>query len=509
MQSPVNRWPRLLPSFPAGLALALLLLLVAQPWRTMMVASDGDPCMHWRVGEWMLQHGRVIRADVFSHTRAGQPIISKEWLAEILFALAGRAGGLFGLAVVAALVIAATFWLLFRQLLRAGGDLLVAALVMLLAVGASWTHWLARPHLFSFLLLVLWNGALREYEVTGRARRLALTLAALTVCWTNLHGAFLAGFMVLGAYGVGALLERRWQRLGVLSGVAALCVVASFANPNGWRLLVHNLGFLRSEFLLNYLKEYASPDFHGPAARGFLLWLAVIGGTLALVRPKLPVSAGVLLISWTWFALFSVRNIPLLVIVTAPILTAALTPAVPARWRELSARLRAASDAGHGWLWAVPVAVAMIAGAPRPTVMPASDWPVEAVEYIQHYPGKLPGHLFNAYPWGGYLMWALPAHPVFVDGRTDFYGAELIREFRDTMALSAGFSMSVAGAQVDNAAVRDATVQQAKWQRMLDKYQVGWTLLPTAHPLNQALALLPNWVCIKRDDVATVFIRLK
>ena len=32
-----------MPSFPASLALALLLLLLAQPWRTMMVASDGDP----------------------------------------------------------------------------------------------------------------------------------------------------------------------------------------------------------------------------------------------------------------------------------------------------------------------------------------------------------------------------------------------------------------------------------------------------------------------------------
>ena len=132
---------------------------------------------------------------------------------------------------------------------------------MLLAVGASWTHWLARPHVFSFLLLVLWNGALRQYEVTGHARRLALTLVALMVCWVNLHG-------------------------------ASLCVVASFANPNGWRLLAHNLWFLRSEFLLNYLREYASPDFHSAEARGFLLWLAAILGTLALVRPKLPARPG-------------------------------------------------------------------------------------------------------------------------------------------------------------------------------------------------------------------------
>ena len=30
--------------------------------------------------------------------------------------------------------------------------------------------------------------------------------------------------------------------------------------------------------------------------------------------------------------------------------------------------------------------------------------------------------MFNSYNWGGYLMFALPDMPVFVDGRTDLYG---------------------------------------------------------------------------------------
>ena len=39
-----------------------------------MVASDGDACMHWRVGEYMLETKQVIRTDVFSHTMPGAPI---------------------------------------------------------------------------------------------------------------------------------------------------------------------------------------------------------------------------------------------------------------------------------------------------------------------------------------------------------------------------------------------------------------------------------------------------
>jgi len=82
--------PWLMPSLPQWLWLVILLILLAQPWRTMMASSDGDTCMHWRVGKYMLQTGHIIRADVFSHTRLGEPIISKEWLSEIIFALAGR-----------------------------------------------------------------------------------------------------------------------------------------------------------------------------------------------------------------------------------------------------------------------------------------------------------------------------------------------------------------------------------------------------------------------------------
>src|SRR5436853_5358251 len=87
------RW--LLPSVTHWLWLLLFVMLLSQPWRTAMVASDGDTCMHWRVGEWMLQHGQIVRTDVFSHTKFGQLVVSKEWLAEIIFALAGRAAGLF------------------------------------------------------------------------------------------------------------------------------------------------------------------------------------------------------------------------------------------------------------------------------------------------------------------------------------------------------------------------------------------------------------------------------
>ncbi|NIM07724.1 MAG: hypothetical protein GTO53_00840, partial [Planctomycetales bacterium] len=77
-----------------------------------MVARDGDPYRHWAVGEQMLQTRDIMRVDTFSHTRAETPVIASEWLAELVFAAAGRWLDLDGLALVAALVIATALALL-------------------------------------------------------------------------------------------------------------------------------------------------------------------------------------------------------------------------------------------------------------------------------------------------------------------------------------------------------------------------------------------------------------
>jgi len=466
----LSRW--LLPSVGHWLWLLLLVMLLSPPWRTAMVASDGDACMHWRVGESMLQQRRIVCVNEFSQTKAGEPVISKEWLSEIIFALAGRVAGLYGLAVVAALVIATTFALVHRQLVRAGSDLLVATGVTVIGIWAASTHWLARPHVFSFLMMFVWNDALRRERFAW--------LPVLTVLWVNLHGGFLAGFLVLGAYWLGAVVERRWDRVRTLVGVGVLSAAASLLNPSGFKLHLHSLAFLRSEYLTGWLAEYSSTNFHAAGSLGFLAWLALIFLTLVVYRPRLTATNGLLLISWTYYALYAGRNIPLLVIVSAPILAPAWSPV---GWRALSDRLQRINEASRGWPVVLAAAVAFLVFVPHPTEMPAERWPVKAVDFVRQHPQDFAGNMFNQYMWGGYLMEFLPEHKTFVDGRTDFFGEELIREFSDTTAL------------------------RTNWAAALQKYNVQWTLMPSDHRLNLALAAAGPWSCVHSDEVAMIWRR--
>ena len=393
--SPLRRW--WLPSLTAWLWLVFLAVLLTSAWRVAMVSADGDTCMHWACGEWMLQHRQLLDHDVFSHTRPGDPIISKEWLTQLLFAAAGRWDGFTGIATVAALIITTTFALLHRQLLRERNDLFISTGLVILAAWAAVTHWIARPHLLTLLLIVPWNAALRSERNTG------WLLPALTALWVNLHGGYLVGFITLGCYWLGAAVavianrgteegHASQARVRQLTITGLLCALASLANPAGYQLHIHNLAFVRNKFFTGWLAEYASTNFHNSAFLGFLLLLLLLVLVLALLQPRRSPTDIILLSVWSYFALYSVRNIPIFAILAVPILAPTLSHALPEKWRRNW-------PATGGWPVVLVAAVAFILMVPRPTAMPADKFPVKAVKYIRDHPANFTGPMFNQYLW--------------------------------------------------------------------------------------------------------------
>jgi hypothetical protein len=66
-----------------------------------------------------------------------------------------------------------------------------------------------------------------------------------------------------------------------------------------------------------------------------------------------------------------------------------------------------------------------------PTMVQSAEakiFPQGAVEWLKSHPAE--GRSFSEYSWGGYLVWHLPEEKVFVDGRTDLFGDEIISEWR-------------------------------------------------------------------------------
>ena len=93
-----------------------------------------------------------------------------------------------------------------------------------------------------------------------------------------------------------------------------------------------------------------------------------------------------------------------------------------------------------------------------------------------------PGRLFNAYDWGGYLLWAWPEEPVFVDGRTDLYGDDILAQWLQVVRAAPG------------------------WEAVLDRWGVRVVLGKPDWPLIPALRAA-GWTEIYRDAVAVVYLR--
>jgi hypothetical protein len=505
-----RRW--LLPSLTQGIWIAFFLGITLTDWRLVLINADGEPCLHWRIGRWMIEHRAVIHTDAFSHTRAGAPFITKEWLGEVLFAAAGDTLGWNGIVLLSAGLIATCLWLLHRQLLAEGNDLLLSTALTLVAAMSCSVHWLARPHLFTHLFAVVFAWQLRLFD-RGKlpTRQLFARLVPLMALWVNLHGAFFTGFVIIATFFMGrvVLLAKSPQaerpavrsKLSDLTVLAVACALATLVNPNGWRLSAHVVEFLRDPILSRYTNEFRSPNFHTSGIQGCLIALALLALTLIIVRP-VPTATDVVIIgTWGLLALLSSRNVPIFALLITPILAGywqtALTSAKSGRliefYRRVSANVTSLDRSADGRVTMALAFVVLLAVAAKPQVlggppvvetgMLTNRFPVAAVRFVADNPRAVNGEMFNDYGWGGYLMLSLPDHAVFVDGRNDFYGPELVKEFDDVNKVRPG------------------------WDAILQKYDVGWTILPRGHGLNMLLALRKDWSLAYTDEVAAIYTR--
>ena len=239
----------------------------ASGWISLL--GDGDTGWHIRTGQYILEHHRVPTQDLFSFSRPGAPWFAWEWLTDVTYALSFQMAGLKAIVLMAGAMIALFATVILRYTLWRGANALVAAFTTLLAVGASSMHFLARPHLFTLLLLpiCLWLVEADRRENT----RWLWALIPVTALWTNLHGGFVIFLACLGllvlAYAIEAALRQRDRRQRwpadppILRAVGRDARWLRWLNPYGVQLHVHIVEYLRADWIKNIVQEFQAPTF--------------------------------------------------------------------------------------------------------------------------------------------------------------------------------------------------------------------------------------------------------
>jgi hypothetical protein len=310
--------------------------------------ANNDLPMHLAIGEWILDHSTLPSRDPFSFIAGGTPWVPHEWLAEVAFALAWRAGGLEGLVLFGA-VCAAALAIIHRAVMaRLGVGLvphLLFSLPMWLIVGR---RIVMRPHLPALILpFALWWCLLRA----RRDARWLVPLPLLLAVWVNLHGSFPMGFgiVVLDLLVFGRAHPLPWRPRLVALAAGALAFLAQvhvWFQPTLLAGLQDALGLLRDPVFMEEISEW-KPPFTTPRFRetfAFQLslpWLAL--AALGCVRhgSRTP-------LSWRAFAAASLllyvrhnRFIDVLALATLPFVTSL----APRRLVSPSRRVRRAAQA--------------------------------------------------------------------------------------------------------------------------------------------------------------------
>jgi len=450
----------------------------------------GDPDSWWHIksGADMIASGQMPVTDAYSYSFSGKPWIAKEWLAQIILFLAYAAGGWSGVTLLAAAAIAAALFAVYYALAASLRPHL-AAVTAMVVMSMSSTTFVARPHLLTIVIAVVWTAALFRAANAQKAPHFGLLL--LLALWANLHGSFTLGIAIAGFAMLHGIEQTRLKNRPLMAkwlAFAVLCPLVTLIHPYTYQPFMISLEMARGNEAQQFIGEWQpfNPNDSAVLEAGLLAVL------LALLMLRLRLS-----LSKALFAIFALHmflvhaRFGYVFFLLVPIAVAEEIsrqyPAVSAaEWKkqnrdglEMLAGRRFAPAAS-----ALAGAAAIAAGifaAYFPVSPPQTSAPVDAIAYVK---GRgITGNVYNSYNFGGALIF----HGIktFIDGRAEqiFLGG-FITEFMKTTGPGGETLLA---------------------QQLQDNH-VAWTIFEPTDPRVGFLDRMPGWQRAYADKFAVVHV---
>jgi hypothetical protein len=450
--------------------------------------DDPDMWWHLKVGEIIWITHTIPTTDTFSFTTHHHAWIPHEWLSQVAIYAAYSWGGYSGLmlwlCLFASAILIAGYFLCTLYSGNAKVSFLGALVVFVFAtVGLS-----VRPQMIGYLLLI--------FEMIlihlGRTRnpRWFWCLPPLFAVWVNCHGSFFLGIVLAGIvlfcsffqFRMGLLVSERWDPRArkIFLYTVVLSATALFLNPVGVRQVTLPVDFLLHQHVnLTSVQEWQPLQLNGQ--RGIVFLVVLVCSFLLVIMHKSEFYLDELLLlgAGIWLAGSHDRMLFVFGILAAPIFSRLLSTS----WENYDHR------ADRIWPNAVVMAMSMLVlfwafpGAGNLATQIEQKSPVGAVNFIKTH--HLSGPMLNDYGDGGYLIWAMPEHPVFIDGRAEVYEwSGVLQEFGNWATL------------------------QSDPDILLDKYGIQFCLLEADAPMARVLPLMHSWKSVYSDGRSVLFIRI-
>ncbi len=468
-------------------AITLVGLTISATVIFQMKISDTDLWLHLKTGEYICHNKAIPKEDIFSFTKEHKPWIDHEWLLQATCHFIYKNFSFDGLLFLKSLIFMSAFFILLIGVYDKFMGLPALALLFLF-IGTTLNRITLRPGLFSLFFIIIFLAIL--YKKRDNPLFLFI-LPVLQVFWVNIHGYFFLGHLVLAIFWIEEIISKKSLRRSILSPIGAvffLSVIATFANPYFLKGALYPFFIFwdiitgKSKELFGFIMELKSPfksefvsarfykaaivisflsfffllkDYRGscgdknikpgPSNRKFRLFSA---DKRAFLR-RFITRARLNLFLWTAILIFSmggIRNVHFFgavsVFITLDNLKGFLQKlhqrARPLRLLLLNFSL-VVVVCFFSWKIAQPrlfnISYILKEGILKPRTYIGTKeevvFPYEEAAFLKKFePTK---RFFNDFNSGAFLTFNAPSgYKVFIDGRTEFYGKDFLKDYKKT-----------------------------------------------------------------------------
>lgn len=436
---------------------------------------------HLAAGDLIRRLGQIPRHDPWSFTAGNQPWFNLSWLWDALSSAifqTTRFDGLVALTLACGAAIAAY---LVRLCLRENATPMAACIATLSAslLYPSFAtfpdmYLAASPNMFTMLFAVVFYGQCLQRE------RLAW-LPVMMALWANLHGGFLIGLFIVGAFLGLAALKRDWRSAKYYALTFCACAAAALVNPLGWHIyagVAATLGNVVQAYITEWWPYYR--DLSWPGSLPNVIYILLFAALELRSRNRRFSEPRLLTWLFLMLGLYQFRYMAFFFLFSTLPMAEHMDRLLPQLNRQdVHKALRSAGAVTCALLPIIYLAMRPAFSLPQ-MITPAD------VHYLEtHYPHA---RMLNHWNYGGLLIYYdRGSVPIFVDGRAATAYPESV--LRDYFPLTS------------------ETINAAAWDKVLAKYHVDTVMWMNTHTqLRQFLTGQRGWREVYRGSYASLYV---
>ena len=449
-----------------------------------------------------------------SGSRYWSTSLKRNWLSQLIFYFVYLLTGFTGIGILKSAIFVLSYFVLYLAMLRRGAGRLSSFLVLCLiaVVGVDFNY--TRPQLFSFLLFPCVLYTLYDFRKGGRS---VYFLPPLMLIWSNLHGGFILGVLIIfaftfaeflkyllhdkfGIFKISTLSKERLKTLVIFSIGSG---IVSLINPITYKVFLFPL--IQERSLFATIEEYHRPMLYEYHAYWFMLALVIISILILVKKRGLDLTELFLSVIVILPSLRGIRYIIFFALGTGVFLAYSMTYAstLLKEWgpfNKIVNNPKLSEMDLKNYLSLSVVFLSLIfliktgtSGKVLKLEMGENRYPSGAVAFIQK--NRISGNMFNPYNWGGYLVWRLyPDYRVFIYGRS--LNETAFFHYNQILKAEKGNKASM-----------------PLWKRLLNAYNVNFILTNTVSssgniiPLADMLYMSDEWKLVYLDGKSIIFLK--